>query len=220
MPTLNENRNPDSVFTEAISGISRAAEKPSAAYQYFQSAPQHYHHHAHHMHHHGFCHNCCHPMHSCCCNRKECQKVCKELLVEATGKELTDEQKKEIDSLKKQIKAMQATGEDTSELEARLQTLLLAAAGSGSETAIIGGGCCVHLSVEYMRIPSVTIYDESGFVVEVRDTEATKIQWGKGSFKDGYHIKEDIITTNPGAALIVKASNAIVRVRWCEVFSG
>ncbi len=86
-----------------------------------------------------------------------------------------------------------------------------------SDTAIIGGGCCVHLSVEYMH--SQETATATAVAVKVNDSEGTTLAWAKKGFAPGYYIKEGIITTNPGATLIVTVSNAIARVRWCEVFS-
>jgi hypothetical protein len=219
MATLNVNPNLSAagIVNELKPGISRNPEKPSAAYQYFQSAPHHYHHHAHHQHHNGFCHNCCHPIHSCCCNHKECQKVCKELLVQADTGKTNPEKLKEIEALQQRIAAMKEKKQDTSELEAQLSKLLQSSTDRASESTIIGGGCCVHLSVEFM---SMTDPSTASFSISVLDSENTLISWGKNSLDEGYHIKEDIITTNPGAILKVTAENAIVRVRWCEVFSG
>jgi hypothetical protein len=54
--------------------------------------------------------------------------------------------------------------------------------------------------------------------VEVRDSEGSLLVWRK-QFKEGYHVKECIITTYPGARLSVIVKNAIARVRWCEIFS-
>ncbi len=90
--------------------------------------------------------------------------------------------------------------------------------------AVIGGGCCVHLSIEYMPIPGAGgpasgKPDQMSVVyAEVLDSESTLLGWAK-VVDSGYHIKECIITTNPGAILTVGAVNAIARVRWCEVFS-
>lgn len=93
-------------------------------------------------------------------------------------------------------------------------------------SAVIGGGCCVHLSIEYMpsqqslqlvgkgstgSLPSLVL-------VGVLDSEGIMLAWGKLGI-DGYHIKEGIITTNPGARLVIMTVNAVARVRWCEVFS-
>ena len=90
--------------------------------------------------------------------------------------------------------------------------------------AVIGGGCCVHLSIEYMPIPELMRKDlaAAGDVatvsVDVIDSESTVLGWEK-LVQPGYHIKEGIITTHPGALLSLKVINAIARVRWCEVFS-
>jgi hypothetical protein len=87
-----------------------------------------------------------------------------------------------------------------------------------SDQAIIGGGCCVQLSVEYMPA-NLSLQDQDCFViVEVQDSEGSTLGWTK-QFKEGYHVKECIITTYPGAKLSVIVKNAIARVRWCEIFS-
>jgi hypothetical protein len=87
----------------------------------------------------------------------------------------------------------------------------------GLGSAIIGGGCCVHLSVEYMPVNPASAAS-SGVLVVVADSEGTLLGWGK-EFTGGYHVKECIISTNPGARMFVTTSKAIARVRWCEVFS-
>lgn len=93
---------------------------------------------------------------------------------------------------------------------------------TGSRKAIIGGGCCVQLSVEYMPAKPVLNADSSSpkcaVTVEVVDNEDCYLGWRK-IFQEGYHVKEAIITTYPGAWLTVTVTNAIARVRWCEVFS-
>ena len=92
-------------------------------------------------------------------------------------------------------------------------------AGKISKTAIIGGGCCVQLSVEFMPAqPSPAAGTQCEVIVEVMDSEHCRMLWGK-TFTEGYHVKECIITTYPGAQLVVAVSNAIARVRWCEIFS-
>lgn len=85
--------------------------------------------------------------------------------------------------------------------------------------AIIGGGCCVSLSVEYMPSnPSLSSSQVATVDVAVTDSAGTAMLWSRG-FKEGYHVQECIITTNPGAVLTVVVKSAIARVRWCEVFS-
>jgi hypothetical protein len=94
---------------------------------------------------------------------------------------------------------------------------------TGTGQAIIGGGCCVQLSVEYMPAQPVITVDsptdqKCAVTVVVVDSEGCSLTWHK-VFQEGYHVKESIITTYPGARLGVQVNNAIARVRWCEVFS-
>jgi hypothetical protein len=54
----------------------------------------------------------------------------------------------------------------------------------------------------------------------VEDSEGTVLLWRKQDpVGAGYQVKQDIVTTKPGAELIVIVQNATARVRWCEVFS-
>jgi hypothetical protein len=85
----------------------------------------------------------------------------------------------------------------------------------GLGTAFIGGGCCVHLSVEYT--PIGTADGIVGVVVQDQDTELAWIK--KVSAGLGYQIKEGVVTTKPGAHLTALAVGATLRIRWCEVFS-
>lgn len=84
-------------------------------------------------------------------------------------------------------------------------------------TAFVGGGCCVHISLEYAPITATTL---SAVAIMVRDTEGTVMLWEKidppGTH---YQIKENVVTTKPGATILLFAVNATVRARWCEVFS-
>jgi hypothetical protein len=89
----------------------------------------------------------------------------------------------------------------------------------GMGTAFIGGGCCVHLSIEYM--PATPLAPSAGIVaVIVVDSDKTVMAWARlVGAEAGYKIQEDIITTYAGAKLTVVVNNVIARVRWCEVFS-
>lgn len=88
----------------------------------------------------------------------------------------------------------------------------------GMDHTVIGGGCCVHLSIEYM--PSTPVAPTTALAgVLVMDSKATVLSWIKMFSEGGYHVKEGIISTNPGAQLWVLSVNAITRVRWCEVIS-
>ena len=137
---------------------------------------------------------------------RECRRECKDLLVEAATKTAAP---------------APALGTQTIEgtLPGQYQTVDVAGTGQ----AIIGGGCCVQLSVEYMPADPVAAADPStapqcAVTVEVVDSEGCTLLWRK-VFQEGYHVKDSIITTYPGARLTVRVANAVARVRWCEVFS-
>ena len=147
----------------------------------------------HHGHHQGgFCPSCCHPVSSCCCNAPGCYRVPKELLAEP------DES-----GVKREVETSNAIND------------VIYGTVPGDH-AIIGGHCCVHLSIEYRPSPG----NPENPVVRVRvmDAEGTLLTWEKRDILAGYHIKEGIITTNPGAILTITVNNAIARVRWCEIF--
>ena len=151
---------------------------------------------------------------------RECQKKCRELLVEPATK----------DAAQAAAPTAPAAGtsgglvlERSEGIRTNIDTLPVNAGETGSGKAIIGGGCCVELSVEYMpSTPVVTVNSPTdqkcAVTVEVIDSEGCSLVWHK-VFQEGYHVKESIITTYPGARLGVKVTNAVARVRWCEIFS-
>jgi len=179
----------------------------------------------------GFCQSCCHPRSKCCCGHRECRKEAKELLVEA---DTSFDQKTDTGSVagaRVRVMASLATLDAAEEAETktkdgetRLSTgSLLSAVNArlkvGTGKAFIGGGCCVHLSIEYTPINAAST--TPGLVgVVVQDSEKTILAWVKQvDPQDGYQIKECIITTKPGAHVVVAVVNATARLRWCEVFS-
>lgn len=182
------------------------------------------HHHDHHGH--GFCASCCHPRSRCSCGCHECRRESKELLVEAT---LSRGEIKDRPDLGAVIERMSAIGpaatllgsDDPEKAEVAGRRLVSSATAAralrfGAGGTFIGGGCCVHLSVEYT--PSGAA---DGLVaVLVEDSEDTTMGWLKRARSGlGYQIKEGIVTTKPGASLAVLVVSATARVRWCEVFS-
>ncbi len=201
-----------------------------------------HHAHAHVPSYHGFCTHCCHPVSKCCCGHTECQKIPKELLVEPGTKPLSMESQSHLKglymmtssfpgatdvlrqaaatsldeaSLKKAMEAERAGGEP--EHVTRLMAITTRTAAAGLGSAVIGGGCCVHLSIEYR--PAKPLQELNSLVFAgTADSDGTYLIWGK-VFKGGYHIKECIISTNPGARLALIVVNAIARVRWCEIIS-
>jgi len=203
--------NIDAKVMGAMSGISNrlntniSRQAHSSAYAYHR--PHHHpHYHAHSNH---FCQSCCHPASKCCCGHKQCHRESKELLVEPVRR--TD--------LNEEERAKETSMADLDQKSGLFKAISLSAFNKvGLKKAIIGGGCCVHLSVEYM-LEDNNDTAKSMVTVVVEDSENTTLSWGKKLIEPGYHIKEDIITVNPGAKLMVVTGNVIARVRWCEVFS-
>jgi hypothetical protein len=111
------------------------------------------------------------------------------------------------------------TGSEVFKMYAASLGVDVSAALLGTDSAFIGGGCCVHLSVEYMP-SNASLAPNSIVVVMVADSEKTLMGWaqatGSGSV---YQVRENVITTKPGAHLVVAVANMVARVRWCEVFS-
>jgi hypothetical protein len=172
--------------------------------------------HAHHFAaHSGFCHSCCHPTTKCCCGCRECRKESKELLVEPTAGDILKERPDLVKAVR--MKAALERMTEVIEVEAVGRPAEALAGIRGIGHAYIGGGCCVHLSVEYAP---ATLTARSAVEIMVMDSEGTEMTWGKYEMPGvGYQVKEGIITTKPGAKLVVVVSRMVARVRWCEVFS-
>jgi len=190
-------------------------------------------------HYHEFCPSCCQPAHACCCSPRRCRKEAKELLVE--GKAVAGDQAGKLavadlavaQHVLGTVRLMngaalagdQGTAANTNARvtgAAKLESASLTAATintAGVQGAFIGGGCCVHLSIEYM--PDNPMAPAVGAVaVMVADSDKTVMMWAKVvDATDGYQIQEDIITTHPGAKLTAVVVNVTARVRWCETFS-
>ena len=180
----------------------------------------------------GFCPSCCHPRSKCCCGHRECRKEAKELLVEADIS--VDERTNPNSMVIQRVRTMALfaapvetiVSDDTSGKSAATKAAAAPIAGgvdvrgkAGTGKAFIGGGCCVHLSIEYTPTNAASTAPAVVMVV-VQDSEKTTLAWVKQvEPQDGYQIKEGIITTKPGAHLTVLVVNMTARVRWCEVFS-
>jgi hypothetical protein len=170
-----------------------------------------------HAHHHvppGHCRSCGHPSAQCCCGCRTCRKEAKELLVQSTA--ATGDFATATTLNATHLFSMVGAAEADS-LKADFATAAAQRQGVATGTAFIGGGCCVHLSVEYTPV-SPTAASLIGILV--LDSEGTLLVWARAE-KAGthYQIKEGIITTKPGAHITVIAINMVARVRWCEVFS-
>jgi hypothetical protein len=153
----------------------------------------------------GNCRSCGRPSDQCRCGCRECRKESKELAVQSNA----------------------AAGQDVkmeSVLAAAMRQPLQGIAGAadaapapGFAKAFIGGGCCVHISVEYAPVTPTAV---SIVAILVSDTDGTLLAWAKTEQPGGhYQVKESVITTKPGATVTLIAVNATARIRWCEVFS-
>ena len=148
----------------------------------------------------------------CGCNSADCRCGCRQCRKEA--KELTYTADPKANVRDNAVGGLAA---------AHLAAAAAGPVGTGQQpypapvTAFIGGGCCVHISLEYAPITATV---QSAVAVLVRDTEGTVMLWEKidppGTH---YQVKENVVTTKPGATILLLAVNATVRARWCEVFS-
>jgi hypothetical protein len=150
----------------------------------------------------GHCKSCGCESADCRCGCRQCRKEAKELTFTADPK--TQGRATNTAGLAASAMANDATG----------------AAADGTPTtakAFVGGGCCVHISLEYAPITATA---QSTVAIIVKDTEGTGMLWEKvdppGTH---YQVKENVVTTKPGATIQLIAINATVRARWCEVFS-
>jgi hypothetical protein len=153
----------------------------------------------------GTCRSCGHPSAQCQCGCRECRKESKELLVES--RDASDGLTSFMDQASAQPLAALASADAK------------AAVGKAVSSArsFIGGGCCVHVSIEYAP---VTPTAKALVAVIVVDTEGTTLAWLKVAQPGTqYQVKESVVTTKPGATITLFAVNATARIRWCEVFS-
>lgn len=175
---------------------------------------------------HGFCHGCGHPKSKCVCGCRECRKESKEVLVKADQRvgDLRGSaaftqmmQTHAAAPIQMNLAAAGFAAANVVGREAAALDVNAAALQAGIGTAFIGGGCCVHLSIEYMPTSPAA---QSLVAVLVQDADGTLLAWARTEKAGvGYQIKECIITTKPGATVTVLVVNMTARLRWCEVFS-
>jgi len=157
----------------------------------------------------GTCRSCGQPSGQCRCGCRECRKEPKELVVESrdTGQDV------KMDSVLGA--AMRQPPRGVTGLNAAADTAAAPAVGTGK--AFIGGGCCVQISVEYAPVTPTAV---SIVMVLVADADGTILAWAKTEQPGShYQVKENVVTTKPGATVTLLVSNATARIRWCEVFS-
>ena len=149
----------------------------------------------------GVCRACGQPSASCCCGCRQCRSEAKELTADPTTKPQRNV----------------PLGSTLEALRTSTDFARAPAESVGFDIAFVGGGCCVHISVEFAPL---TPTSASSVLIGVRDADGTILAWQKTLQPGaGYTVKESVITTNPGALVLVLVNNMIARVRWCEVFS-
>ncbi len=147
----------------------------------------------------GICHSCGQPSGDCRCGCRQCRKEAKEL------------------SFTPDAKAVGRPGVAPGGLVGDHLNAAAAAGNPATATAFVGGGCCVHISLEYAPITATA---QSVVGILARDTEGTVLAWEKTDPPGThYQVKENVVTVKPGATIVLLAVNATVRARWCEVFS-
>jgi hypothetical protein len=162
----------------------------------------------------GTCKFCGHPSGQCRCGCRECRKEAKELVVESRGTG------RAVGTVAGQSFRLLAEANSTAAggtAPAAGTPGAAPAPAAGTAKAFIGGGCCVHISIEYAP---ATPTAAALVGVIVTDTEGTTLAWEKIEQPGAhYQVKENVVTTKPGATVTVLAVNATARIRWCEVFS-
>ena len=78
--------------------------------------------------------------------------------------------------------------------------------------ALIGGTTNASLTLEFATdagatSPSVKV------TVEIGTSSST---WQETSMTDGYHVKSQLLSVEPGAKVTLEVTEAIARLRWCE----
>ena len=157
------------------------------------------------------------------CGCRECRKEARDLLVEANSTRTKISENPALGTafarmsiLSAFADASESSGSANADNPPLLSSDAIGKGPLGMGAAFVGGGCCVHLSIEYA--PSGTA--DGTVAVAVRDSQDTEMLWlKKVPAALGYQIKEGIVTTKPGANLTVMTVAATARVRWCEVFS-
>lgn len=81
-----------------------------------------------------------------------------------------------------------------------------------SKEEFTGGLSDVRLTLEYMPV-SGAISPEVKVTLTGSGGTST---WDVASIPDGYHIKDDFTSVEPGTKIKLEATECIARLRWCE----
>ena len=146
----------------------------------------------------GVCKRCGCASADCRCGCRQCRKEAKELTYTAAA------------DPRGAVRDNAAVGLAAAHLMSAAAAAPGAAAAAAPATAFVGGGCCVHISLEYAPITATA---QSAVAILVRDTEGTVMLWEKiNPPGTHYQVKECVVTTKPGVSILLFAINATVRV--------
>lgn len=84
---------------------------------------------------------------------------------------------------------------------------------SSPQSVVIGGVCDVKLTLEYMPVEGAT---SPAVQVSITDT-GTTTSWAEPAIPDAYNVKSDFPEVGPGGKIALEVTDAIGRLRWCEV---
>ncbi|MCP5072702.1 MAG: hypothetical protein GY947_05315 [Rhodobacteraceae bacterium] len=84
--------------------------------------------------------------------------------------------------------------------------------GSAPQDALIGGIGEARLTVEYLVEPGAT----SPEVTVTATTDGVTSEWSDSGPAPGFYAREDVLSALPGTRVTIAATDAIVRLRWCE----
>ena len=86
-------------------------------------------------------------------------------------------------------------------------------ASSSPKELFVGGTCDAKLTLEYMPATGATA---PSVRVTIAGSDGTST-WEETAIPDEYNVKNDFSTVAPGAKITLEVTEAIARLRWCEV---
>lgn len=84
---------------------------------------------------------------------------------------------------------------------------------SSSQEFLIGGEEAAQLTLEYLKADAATA---PSIKVVVLGPGGATTTWGEDPVTDGYHVRADVATVEPGSRVTVTTVETIARIRWWE----
>ncbi|MEO8325922.1 MAG: hypothetical protein ABI618_08740 [Nitrospirota bacterium] len=78
---------------------------------------------------------------------------------------------------------------------------------------LIGGTTNASLTLEYAPDAGAT----SPLVKVTVEIDGSTSTWQETSMTDGYHVKSQLLSMEPGAKVTLEVTEAMARLRWCEI---